>query len=138
MRQSVVLETLSYFFITWSFLFQLLTQLHQLLLLLVAFLSDSFVELEQLIIHYTQLIPPNTEAWRHEYSALLSMLIVRLACTMIFCASDYHSVSIFHLSRYKKLFLLSLKQQFTGHFAPFLSFNSWKLAPNFLAFKSIQ
>ena len=57
------------------FLLQCSIQLHQLL---IAFLSDGFVELEQFII-YIQLIPPNTEheTWR-QYLTLPSMLMVRL------------------------------------------------------------
>jgi len=72
------------------FLLQCSAQLHQLLS--VAFPSDDFVGLEQLIIHYTQLIPLNT---KHELGAMKirSALIdidgsPRLACTMIFYASD--------------------------------------------------
>ena len=61
-------------------------------------------------------------------SALLSMLIVRLACIMIFCALDYRSVSIFyHPSRYdaKNFFFYVFEaKQFTDHFAPFDVFNS--------------
>ena len=101
--------------------------------MLVAFPSDGFIELEQLIIHYTQLISPNTE---HElkYSALLSMLMILLACTMIFCISDYRS----HFSSLvtipcKNFFSVSLKQQFTGHFALFDVF--WlQLIRQFLCF----
>jgi len=112
-----------------------------------------FVGLEQLIIHYTQLTSLNTEhffdtrIWRHEFSALPSMLMIRLACTIIFCASDYRSVSIFHHPWWydaKKLFLLCLWSKFTGYFASFdLGFNSYGIQfPCFwiisMAFKRLE
>jgi len=111
-----------FFRVIWPILLQCSAQLHQLLLIAFQWWFR-WIKAALNTLHPADPIKYRAWVWRHEYSVLSSMLMVRLACITIFCTSDYRSVSIFYhsSSRYdaKTFSSMSLKQQFTSYFAPF-------------------
>ena len=104
--------------------------------MLVAFFSDGFVGLEQLIIYYIHQIQSMSLApWIFGFAVSSTWPAV-----WFFCASDYHNISIFHhSSRYdaKKFFFCVFEATNHRSFCAFRC-SSASTALNFLAFESFQ